>query len=76
MTATGHRRVTPLVVSVDGEVTVAGNDGTYEVVEDTRDDYPSRGIYYYTPDGDMQVVDEADERRVDCGALPFEPFWC
>ena len=50
--------ITPLVVSIDGTVTLdRGSDGRYQVVHDTRDDYPAISIWQYRPGDYLRLVD-------------------
>lgn len=66
--------ITPLLISVDGTVVLDRTaDGSYEVVTDTRDNYPSRSITYYPIEGEPIVIDQQGEDGVFCGGLPFSP---
>ena len=57
--------------SVDGTVSVhVGSGGALSVGTDDRDSYPSVGTYYYSVPGQTQVVQQRDQERVVCGALP------
>lgn len=64
-------------ISIDGTIRLEP-DGTggFVIVTDTRDDYPSRGIYQYVADRAVVVIDEDGERSVWCGALPVRLPGC
>lgn len=62
--------ITPGAFSVDGGVTLErGEDGYYEVTEDSRDDYPAIATYQYRPGEDPRQLNYEPGRSV-IGAVP------
>lgn len=65
--------ITPGAVSVDGGVTLElGDDGFYEVTDDSRDDYPAIVTYQYKPGEDPREINYEEGRSV-IGAIPGIP---
>jgi hypothetical protein len=63
--------ITPDAYSVDGTVRLRRRpDGLYQVVHDTRDDYPAVSIWQYRPDDTPRLIDYDRGEHVLRGAVP------